>query len=90
MHRFASKQGATIIMDENTDGKASSRYVQVIKAVLALALSLLDSGPSADTCFDVLALSLLLSRYLSVNVHAKRLPLIPTQRLLVTWYLRSL
>ena len=29
-HRFASKQGATIIMDEKTDGKASSRYVQVI------------------------------------------------------------
>ena len=24
------KQGATIIMDEKTDGKASSRYVQVI------------------------------------------------------------
>ena len=64
--------------------KASSRYVQVIQAVLALTLSLLDdSGPSADTCFDELALSLLLSRYLSVNIHAKHLPLIPTQRLLV-------
>ena len=74
-------------MDEKTDGKASTRYVQV---VLALALSLLDdSGPSADTCFDVLALSLLLSPYLSVNIHTKRLPLIPTQSLLVTWYLQS-
>ena len=71
----------TIIMDERTDGKASSRYAQVIQAVLALALSLLDdSGPSADTCFDALALSLLLS----VNIHAKRLPLIPTQHSLVT------
>ena len=48
-----------------------------------------DSGPSPDTCFDALALSLLLSRCLSVNVHAKRLPLTPTQCLLVTWYLRS-
>ena len=48
-------------------------------AVLALALSLLDdSGPSADTCFDVLALSLLLSQSLSDNVHAKHLPLLST------------
>ena len=55
-----------------------------------MALSLLDdSGPSADTCFDALALSLLLSRSLSVNVHTKRLPLMSTHRLLVTWYLRN-
>ena len=31
------------------DGKATARHVQVIQAVLAMALSLLDSGPSADT-----------------------------------------
>ena len=64
------------------------KHRKLSKAVLALALSLLDdSGPSADTCFDALTLSLLLSRYLSVNVHAKRLPLISKQRLLVTWFL---
>jgi len=30
VHCSVSKQGATIIMDKTTDGKASSRYVQVI------------------------------------------------------------
>ena len=46
--------------------------------VLALDLRLLDdNGPSADTCFETLALglSLLLSRSLSVSVHTKHLPL---------------
>ena len=37
-------------------------------------MSLLDSGPGTDACFDPLALSLLLSRFLLVNVHAKCLP----------------
>ena len=44
--------------------------------VLALDLRLLDdNGPSADTCFEMLALSLLLSRSLSVSVYTKHLPL---------------
>jgi len=44
--------------------------------VLALDLRLLDdNGPSADTCFETLALSLLLSQSLSVSVHTKHLPL---------------
>ena len=65
-------------------------YNLSIKAVLVLALSLLDdSGPRTDTWFDALALSLLLSQSLSVNVHAKYLPLMSTHCLLVTWYLRS-
>ena len=44
-----------------------------------------DSGPSAGTCFDMLAHSLLLSRSLSVNAHAKGLPLMSTH-LVLTWY----
>jgi len=56
-----------------------------------MAVRLLDdSGPGTDTCFDALTLSLLLSQSLSVNVLAKRLPLMSTHRLLVTWNLRSL
>ena len=56
-----------------------------------MAVSLLDdSGSGTDTCFDALALSLLLSQSVSVNVHAKRLSLMSTHRLLVTWNLQSL
>ena len=54
---------------------------------LLTAPSFDDSGPGTDTCFDVLALRLLLFRSLSVDVHAKHLPLMSTHRLLVTWYL---
>ena len=66
------------------DGKAIVLGMyKFVYAVLALALSFLDnSGPGTETCFDALALSLLLSRSLSVNVHAKRLPLMSTHRLI--------